>query len=180
MKIKPNSSVFSVRVETNILESFDRLVGANSLNRNAFIKDLMVSEIFRSKENKKIPFEAIPISRNQHSLGYIRSFFTREDAELVHQGSLLLLKEINERTGRFLQEETEEEKEIQIQNLLVTGVKYDFSKSDFTLFSVFNFIENRDDSNEPILDIGYLLFGYDKKKDVFEDYTDYDYFPIKN
>ncbi|MCD0480412.1 hypothetical protein LPB90_18390 [Chryseobacterium sp. LC2016-29] len=179
MKIKQNSTVFSVRIETDILEEFDRVLGLNSIKRNSLIKELMLKVVLDSKKEEKVPFDKIPIGRNIDALGYKRSIFTREDAEIVHKGKWLLLEE-DDKKLKMLSKQTEEEKENDINTLLLTGVKYEFTNSDFILYSVFDFEEDTNDSNDPILNIGNILYGYNKNTELFEDFSTFDYFPIKN
>lgn len=178
MKIKQNSSVFSVRIDTDILEAFDLLIGKNENSRSGLIKDLMLQEIIKtSKELEKIPFEIIPISKNEKNLGYKRTFFNREDAEFVFDGKWMILMEEDKRFNR-LKAPTAEQRENEINDYLLTGVKYEIQQSNIVIYSIFDFSEDRNDSNKPIILMGKSAYMYNKLTDIFEECTNYDFFEI--
>lgn len=177
MNIKPKTKIVSIRMETDWLEMLDNVVLQHNSNRNEIlnnlVKDYVASHIRKKDENY---FTPISLFDNKDKLGYKKSFFNLQDAEIVFKGMSEIIKQ-DDKDYNFLSDALkEDDKEKIIKNFLDTGVKYFFSKIGIILFSVFDFHESRDNAGYPTIDKGNITFIYDLEKNLFEEFNDYEYF----
>lgn len=172
MKVKPTTSVFSVRTETDTLETFERILNENNANRNNTINEFLKGYIVEhsSKDRKT---ESISIFDNIEKLGFQKSFLDRIDGERIYEGQNLICKEEKHKNSP-LRSDSEEEKEKEIQRIILTGVKYILKAYNVVLYTTFYFTENIFESGDKHIDIGNILFLYNTETDTFEDYSDYD------
>lgn len=166
MKAKQKTKNFSTRCETSLLESFDSIVEKIGKSRNNVINDLILNYIAENSKSH-IDFDPIPIADNKENLGYVKSFFIREDAEFFMKG----IEVINEGSLYNFPFDKEEE----INRLISTGVKYSFNKIGIYIYTAWYFDENRDSDNRPILDLNFSQCVYDQNNDLFYESHDFDY-----
>lgn len=177
MNIKPKTKIVSIRMETDWLEMLDNVVLQRNSNRNEIlnnlVKDFVASHIINKNENS---FTPISLFNNKDKLGYKKSFFNFEDAQIVFRGMSEIIKQ-DDKDYNFLSDALQDDdKERIIKTFLETGVKYFFTKIGIILFSVFDFHESRDNAGNPTIDKGNITFIYDLEKNLFEEFNDYEYF----
>lgn len=167
MKKHDSSKVFSIRADGEIIQSLDRILIEKGINRNNFLNDIITSYVIQNKE--KISFEDIPLAENIEKLGFEKIFFSKQDAQFIHNAVNFMNGGVNDSSEFTAQN---------IQRLYLTGVKYSFKRIGLNIYTTFDFAESRNDNNNPILNLYTLIFFHYEKTDTFGECNDFDYLTI--